>query len=57
VGKDNWLLLCGRVRSFSYKQRKHGLAMNGNTGSVTVNCGGTGSYSDGSAGVGSGGKM
>ena len=31
--------------------------MNGNTGSVTVNCGGTGSYSDGSAGVGSGGKM
>jgi hypothetical protein len=31
--------------------------MNGNTGSVTVNCGGTDNYSDRSIGMGSGDKM
>lgn len=31
--------------------------MNGNTDSVIVNCGGTGSYSDGGVGMDSGDKM
>lgn len=57
VGNDNRLLLCERVRRFSYEERKHGLAKNGNTSSVTVNCGGTDSYSDGSVGMHSGDNM
>jgi hypothetical protein len=40
------MLLRERVNNFSYEQIKDGLAMNGNTGSVTVNCGRTGIYSD-----------
>jgi hypothetical protein len=57
MGKDNWLILCERLRSFLYEQRKHGLAMIGNTCSLIINCGGAGSYSDGSVGMDSGDKM
>lgn len=45
------------MKSLSYEQRKHGLAMNGNTDRVIVNCGETGSYSDVSVGMDSGDKM